>query len=55
MSKKYCRIFVAPEFKSFIKTQAATEGISIIELTRKLSRKSIKGEKEINSLWSRLI
>jgi hypothetical protein len=55
MSKKYCRIFVAPEFKSFIKAQAATEGISIIDLTRKLSKKTIKGERAINDLWSKLI
>lgn len=56
MSKKYIKVYVAPEFKKILKTEAAQRGYSIIDLTEEIARE--KGKKvgvKINSLFDKII
>lgn len=57
-NKKAVKVWVAPSFRSMLKTNAATKGVSIIDLTEELAQNKnslVKKELKINGFWSRLI
>lgn len=46
-TNKYTAMKVSPEFRTAFKTEAATRGMSIFDLSVELARKNKKNEKKI--------
>ena len=50
------QIWVSPNFKKFLKTSASKEGLTMLDFTEKIAKKSKKDKiEDLSDFWGRIV